>query len=361
MQRRGFIAGWKNRRWQNDFNAYAGGQAIPDVPEGGTGILPNYLTFTPLGTGYSYYYDSDDDRIRYDSEKIFVTPPFMTYDGNVFRFAILYTRDSHTTQNCTFYFCIVFCNGNGTVTETGSGRSEWSSGLGTSGKAAHALLLSTGPAAEKWNKIIGEIPYLHENAYNMMTNRAAQFYTDVTAIKTTGHVSKELLSISTTPAALWSGDPLYWLTPSTDAEQIVARARSLSGFKYWYGGAGQVASKSLADSLKRSYPNIWTTTYYKKALNDIGQQVGDCSYLVNYAYGRAAPGTHGPGTSSYLSYYSKWTGAPKDGMVAWRDGHTGIYAGGKTLELVGIDYDYQENPYDPTKWAAILYDPNRTY
>lgn len=361
MQKRGFVAGWTNRHWQGIFNAYSGGQNIPDVPQGGTGPLPDYLTFTPLGTGYDYYYDSDDDRIRYDSEKIFISPPFITYDGHVFRFSILYTRSSHSAQNCTFYFCIVFCNGNGTITESGSGRSEWSSGLGTSGRAAEALLLSTGTAAEKWDRIIGQIPYLHENAYNMMTSRAAQFYEDITAITPSGNISKELLSIDTTPAALWIGEPLFWLTPSTDAEEIVARARSLSGFKYWFGGAGQVASKELADSLKQSYPNIWTTTYYRKALNDIGKQVGDCSYLVNYAYGRASPGSHGPGTSNYLSYYSKWTGIPKDGMIAWRDGHTGIYAGGKTLELVGIDYDYQEKTYDPSKWSAILYDPNRTY
>lgn len=361
MQRRGFIAGWKNRRWQNDFNAYAGGQNIPNVPPGGTGVLPDYLTFTPLGTGRDYYYDSDDDRIYYDSEKIFISPPFMTYDGHVFRFAVLYTRSSRWTQNCTFYFCIVFCNGNGTVTEAGYGRAEWSSGLGSYGSTAKALLLSTGAASEKWNKIISEIPYLRNDAYNMMMNRAAQFYADVTKIATTGHISTELLSISTTPAALWGGEPLYWLTPSTDAAEIVARARSLSGFKYWFGGAGQVASRALADSLKQSYPNIWTSTYYQKALKDIGQQVGDCSYLVNYAYGRASPGNHGPGTSNYLAYYSKWTGSPKDGMIAWRNGHTGIYAGGKTLELVGIDYDYQEKPYNPAKWAAILYDPNRSY
>lgn len=361
MQRRGFIAGWKNRRWQNEFNAFSGGQHITDVPQGGTGVLPDYFTFTPLGTGRDYYYDDDDDRIYYDSEKIFITPPFMTYDGHVFRFGVLYTRRSHTAQNCTFYFCIVFCNGNGTVTAAGSGRSRWSSGLGANGRAAKALLLSSGAAAEKWSKIISQIPYIKNDAYNMMMNRAAQFYADVTAINTTGHISKELLYISTTPAALWNGEPLYWLTPSTDAEEIVARARSLSGLKYWFGGAGQNATRALADDLKRSYPNIWTETYYRKALNDVGKPVGDCSYLVNYAYGRASPGNHGPGTGNYLAYYSKWTGTPKDGMIAWRNGHTGIYAGGKTLELVGIDYDYQEKPYDPAKWSAILYDPNRRY
>lgn len=361
MQRRGFVAGWKNRRWQNDFNAYAGGQAIPDVPEGGTGILPNYLTFTPLGTGYDYYYDSDEDRIRYDSEKIFITPPFMTYDGHVFRFAILYTRDSHTAQNCTFYFCIVFCNGNGTITETGSGRSEWSSGLGTSGRAAEALLLSTGPAAEKWDKIIGEIPYLHEDAYNMMTNRAAQFYADVTAIQTIGHISKELLYISTTPAALWSGDPLYWLTPSTDAEQIVARARSLSHYKYWYGGNGDIATVAQANSLKKMYPSHWSNSYYAEALKDLGQPVGDCSYLVNFAYGIASPGHHGPGTSEYLARYSKWNGPPKNGMIAFKSGHTGIYADGTTIELVGQKEDYQVHKYNRANWSDILYDPNRTY
>lgn len=365
MQRRGFVAGWKNRRWQGEFNAFSGGQNIPDVPPGGTGVLPDYLTFTPLGTGYDYYYDSDDDRVRYDSEKIFITPPFLTYDGHVFRFAILYTRDSHTAQDCTFYFCIVFCNGNGTVTESGTGRAEWSSGLGTSGHSAKALLLSSGAAAEKWDKIIGQIPYLRENAYNMMMNRAAQFYADVTSITTTGHVSKNLLSIDTTPAALWSGELLFWLTPSTDAEQIVARARSLSHYKYWFGGNGDIATVEQANYLRRTYPGIWKPAYYQEALKDLGQPVGDCSYLVNYSYGIAKPGQHGPGTGEYLSYYSKWSGAPKNGMIAWKrsasSGHTGIYADGTTIELVDQKHDFQIHTYDPSRWTAILYDPNRTY
>lgn len=366
MQKRGFIGNWKNKRWQTStFSSYAGGQTVgPGGAPGGTvdSGLVNYFTVGPYATGQDYWTDSDGDRHYYDSEKLFLTPPFLTYGGEVFRFGVLYTRSSRTTETCSFYFCIIQCEGNGTITSVGTGRTSWLFGLAPDGTRGTGLILSEGAAAAKWTDVTSRAPSIEQNAYNMMMNRAYPFYETARKLGISGTTQKQLLSMSRLSPAPWTGEPLYWTeAPTGDINDIVARARSLSNYKYWYGGAGQVATRALADKLREQYGSIWTKTYYEKALRDIGQRVGDCSYLVNYAYGAASPGNHGIGTSGYLTKYSRWSGAPKNGMIAWRNGHTGIYADGKTIELVGIDYDYQEKNYDPAKWSAILYDRNRTY
>lgn len=360
MQKRGFVNAWQNRHWIGVYSALSGGGSDPSIKPGGTGSLPDFLTFTIKGTGYNYY-DDDDDRIRYDAEKCFVSPVFRSSAGSIFRFCVLYTRSSHASQSADCYFCIVDCNSTGIISSGGSGDNLWNGDIGSSGTAGKAYLLWSGSAKEKWDRIISEIPYIENEAYNLMVNRAERLYNEVLSTSYEGTIDAELLAMKIYARAFWNSEPLYWVTPETSTNEIVSRARSLSGYKYWYGGAGQVATQALANSLRQSYSSIWTQSYYTKALADIGQRVGDCSYLVNYAYGIASPGSHGPGTSEYLSRYSKWSSAPKDGMIAWRNGHTGIYAGGKTLELVGIDYDYQERNYDASKWTAILYDPNRAY
>ena len=361
MKKRGFSGNWQNRRWVGSYSAFAAGGNSPDIPSGGTGALPDYFTFTIRGTGYDYYYDSDDDRIRYESEKIFVSPVFITQNGDTFRFCMLYTRSSHTAQDITGYFCIVDCDSSGRVIADGNGDNSWESVVGSSGYSGKAYVLWSSSSSYKWDKITSQIPYVETDAYNMMLNQAATMYTKV---KTTSHEStqkSELLNMYMYAERFWTSEPLFWQDSSTSLNEIVARAKSLSNYKYWYGGAGQVATKSLANSLKSSYPSVWTQSYYEQALGDIGQRVADCSYLVNYAYGIASPGNHGIGTSQYLSRWSKWSGAPRNGMIAWRNGHTGIYNEGRTIEMVGINYDYQEKPYVASKWSAILYDPNRNY
>lgn len=361
MKKRGFAGNWQNRRWVGSYSAYAAGANDPNIPAGGTGALPDYLTFSIRGTGYDYYYDSDDDRVQYESEKIFVSPVFITQSGDAFRFCVLYTRSSYTAQDVTGYFCIVDCDSSGRVIVDGSGDNSWESAIGSSGSSGKAYVLWYGASAYKWDKIAAQIPYVTTDAYNMMLNRSTVIYAQVKAESYEATIKQELLNMYMYVKQFWESEPLFWQDSSTSLNEIVSRAKSLSNYKYWYGGAGQVATKSLADSLRASYGGIWTQSYYNKALGDIGQHVADCSYLVNYAYGIASPGNHGIGTSQYLSRWSKWNGAPRNGMIVWRNGHTGIYNDGRTIEMVGIDYDYQEKTYVASKWSAILYDPNRTY
>lgn len=127
------------------------------------------------------------------------------------------------------------------------------------------------------------------------------------------------------------------------AKEIIERAKSQSGVKYWYGGKGDLACKGLADTLRERYPKIWTQTYYNKALKDIDgtTRVGDCSYLVCHAYKWGFL----KGSSLIKETCKEWKGTPKPGMIAWKPGHVGIVSedGVHVLELAGIDADYRED------------------
>ena len=139
---------------------------------------------------------------------------------------------------------------------------------------------------------------------------------------------------------------------------ICKRAAEWEGYKYWYGGKGEIASVALANRLRKENPATWTDSYYNKALKDIDgkQRVGDCSGLVCHAYDIGI-------ISSYQieRKYQQWHDQPKNGMILWRTGHVGIYDSGKVRELRGIDYDYCFNDYNPAQWTKTLYDPNVVY
>lgn len=134
--------------------------------------------------------------------------------------------------------------------------------------------------------------------------------------------------------------------------QAVQRAQELKNYKYWYGGKGQVASVSLAKQLKAQNPSVWTDSYYQKAIKDVDgtTRVGDCSYLVCYAYNISQIGSY-----QIAESFDEYNGDPENGMVLWRPGHVGIYNKGKVIELKGIDYDYMDsNDYKKDEWKKIL-------
>lgn len=139
-------------------------------------------------------------------------------------------------------------------------------------------------------------------------------------------------------------------------KEIVKRARDLSAYKYWYGGKGETATVSLADRLKRENPGVWTDLYYSRAMQDIGRKVGDCSFLVCYAYNRNMISSY-----SIAEKYKEWKSQPKNGMILWRPGHVAIYGDGKCIQLKSQAYDYVETNYKDDSFSKVLYDPNVDY
>ena len=139
-------------------------------------------------------------------------------------------------------------------------------------------------------------------------------------------------------------------------KEICRRAKECKNVRYWYGGKGETATKSLADRLKKENPGVWTNKYYNTAMQDLGHKVGDCSYLVCHAYDRSMIGS-----SQIVAKYPAWSGTPRDGMICWKRGHVGIYEGGFVHELSSQARDYQLTTYSPDLWDAVLYDPANSY
>ena len=139
-------------------------------------------------------------------------------------------------------------------------------------------------------------------------------------------------------------------------KEICDRARALSNVKYWYGGKGEIATSQLAARLRKENPNVWTEAYFKRALADVGQRVGDCSFLVCEAYEIPMIGSY-----QLAEKFPMWNGTPRDGMICWKRGHVGIYENGRVHELKSQARDYQFNLYNRNDWEAILYSPDVNY
>ena len=144
-------------------------------------------------------------------------------------------------------------------------------------------------------------------------------------------------------------------------QDIVARARSLRDFRYWYGGKREIATEALARRLKKENPGVWTNGYYKKALRDIDgyTRVCDCSGLVCFAYGIRDIGSY-----QLKEKYKVWTGTPLPGMIAWKPGHVGIIldTDGHVIEMRSQAYDYMETRYrNEAGLTTLLYDPDIDY
>lgn len=143
-------------------------------------------------------------------------------------------------------------------------------------------------------------------------------------------------------------------------KEVVRRARELHGFAYWYGGKGQIATRALAEQLKRENPGVWTESYFNRALKDVTakKRVGDCSYLVCYAYNRSQIGSW-----AISEKYEVWEDKnnPKDGMILWRPGHVAIYDNDKVIELASQSVDFRIKEYVSMEWSRVLYSKEVDY
>ena len=146
-------------------------------------------------------------------------------------------------------------------------------------------------------------------------------------------------------------------------KEIVARAQSLSKYKYWYGGKRELASVSLAKRLKSENPSVWTDSYYQEALKDVDgvTHVCDCSGLVCFAYGIGDVSSYG-----IKEKYQIYTGVPKAGMIGWKSGHVGIFSrdgwDAPIIEMRSQYYDYQDKrTYKECGFTKVLYSPSYIY
>lgn len=360
MIKRGFIGGWSNRRWQQSKTALQGGSENPNVPPGGTGSIPDYVTNEYRGSGTHYQW-IDDELVTWLGEVAFLSPVMQYTDGRYYRFIIQYIKASRTSNACAVVFGMRWTDSEGRLqAEAGSQWTNWENAVIDRNGQILATRFFYAESKYTWDVVTTMHPQFTVDFYNMMNGNANTFVKEsLEKIKPLSH--RTTMILWNEGAWTWSKEPLTFESGGAGGNEIVQRALSLRGYKYWYGGDGRVATKQYADSLRASYPSIWTAKYYSIALADIGSNVADCSYLCNYAYGKASPGNHGAGTSSYPGLYSRWTGQPRDGMICWRPGHCGIYNQGTTIEMSSQATDFVIRPYNAGKWQATYYDKNRQY
>lgn len=360
MLKRGFVGGWANRRWQESKTAYQGGSENPNVPPGGTGIIPDYLInqYRAEGTHYQWI---DDELVTWLGEVIFVSPLMQYLDGRYYRFIVQYVKASRTSESCSCIMGIQWTDENGRFqAEAGSQWTKWENQLIDRNGEILGIRFFYGESKYPWSTVTTKYPNFTVDFYNMMMGTANAFLSE-NLPKVRPLSNRTTLVNWNSGNSAWGKEPLEFEENPTSVNEIVQRALSLKDYKYWYGGDGRVATVAYANSLKASYPSIWTQAYYNRALADIGRRVADCSYLCNYAYGRSSPGSHGPGTGSYSGIYTRWNGTPKNGMICWKSGHCGIYNNGTTIEMANQNEDFVIKPYSAGRWQAIYYDKNRNY
>lgn len=150
-------------------------------------------------------------------------------------------------------------------------------------------------------------------------------------------------------------------------KEIVSRAKEIgSKCVYWYGGKRQTPTASLATTLARQNPSVWTEEYFDAAIKDIGsgKLVCDCSGLVCGAYGVADIGTSSMPTkfTSMVSLPSPGHFTP--GMIAWKKGHCGIIidSNGHIAEMRGLRWDFCTNrTFYGCNFTRVLYSPTVDY
>lgn len=132
---------------------------------------------------------------------------------------------------------------------------------------------------------------------------------------------------------------------------IVEYAAAQLGHQYWYGTAGQKATKQLLAARKKQYPNYYNPDKYKTGWICDNRRVFDCSGLFKAA-------VWSDNADSDPKYNSKQDLCANDilskgctkkgkidkmpdipGVLVFYSGHMGIYiGGGKVIEARGHDY-----------------------
>lgn len=130
-------------------------------------------------------------------------------------------------------------------------------------------------------------------------------------------------------------------------------------YVYWFGGKNQLCTSDLLSGLIRLYPNIYTPSYIAACKTDIQNKRWciDCSGLVCSVYKKPQVGTY-----SFKNYFKLYDGKPQNGMILWRNNHTGIYYNGHVIEARGrFSGITSSRPYRASDWSCVYIDEKVTY
>jgi hypothetical protein len=360
MNKRGFQVQWQNKHWMLKPTAYQRGQTDPNIPSGGTGIQPNYLSVASRGYGEVLH---DED--YYTTEKLYLSAPYISDIGN-YRIGVLFKRASYNATAATAYTFIAECGSDGRLLSyNSSSRTSFDNAICT-GSHSKAWLLNK-KDGYTWTDILSNTPLI--TVVGVDLTNGTQTTELFRKVKDTWTADIETIMFTfcdktgDTSTAV-SDSALTPTTTTPDPNDICSRMSMFSDeskWAYWYGGNGQVANLADLNRLAAAYPKIYDAAHIEHCKQDIaaGKRVADCSYAVSYAYNIART-TAGV----FAQMYVTWTGTPKNGMILVRASngtHVAIYKDGHTMEMNSTYEDYLETEYIPSKWWRVAYDPNRAY
>lgn len=372
MIRRGIIGPWEQRKFIGiNMGDYNDAQGSGNVPDNGKGEIYQYF---PNLRGEGRDEEGTLTELVYAS-------PVLENNGQLYRFyqqmvlLMQYVYEEDEDGNIELvdqyatgiwtHFGIVLCGRDARLNDSVSGGSStWnslvaSSGSSYLGRSLYSNLLSSGDFDNIWRMWQTQTPTPNAIVMDMITGSQAENYYNA-AMSTSYPNQGAYQTVRTRYGSNLYQYPALFIFDNTSTSDIVDRAMSLSNYKYWYGGNGQIATLALANSLRNGQytRSVWTQAYYDEAILDINgsNRVGDCSYLVCYAYNIPRIGS-----SQIRNTFIEWTGTPLNGMILWRPGHVAIYSNGNAVQLRGLSTDFQVIPVTIDRYDVTLYDPDLNY
>lgn len=139
-------------------------------------------------------------------------------------------------------------------------------------------------------------------------------------------------------------------------EGLALHGKSKKGTPYVYGakGAHGILTQTRLNTLAKSYPNMFTSSYLNKAKKLVGKVCTDCSGLVSWYTGKEISSSQMYSQAYARLPISEWKKFAI-GTVLWKQGHVGIYLGdGLVAEATGIDKGTIISQISDQKWTYGL-------
>ncbi len=144
------------------------------------------------------------------------------------------------------------------------------------------------------------------------------------------------------------------------------------GWKYVYGAHGEMITQEVVDKYRKTFPRMYTDSYYEKTCKAIGHRGVDCVGLLKAYLWWQGDSKDPKTTSGVAGGASAMYGEAKDkgpmstmpdepGIILYRSGHIGIYiGGGYVIDASGVDYGIKKNN-KLSKWTYWFRSPYLKY
>jgi hypothetical protein len=344
MKKVGYQGYWQNRRWLF-------------YPQVKVESVQNY--FCLKSRGYAVWYKSE---VEETSELLYLSPMFSAGE-NRWRIGVLFARNRYGGNLTTAYTFIAETDETGALLSAGEGENTFFDDGICQGTKFKAYMLDR-DTGYHWAKITANtLLLLKYGAYFIQPGNGLELFTfGKSQTWETDHSTQmcDFMSIASHVETSWRGAALSEELETPAQDVITSRMTAFSsGYAYWYGGQGEVATAALLETLAAKYPDWYTSDRIAKCNEDIaaGLNVADTSWSVCYAYNYEYTDTF-----YFSQMYITRDGNPENGDLMVRaqseNADVGIYSNGYVLEFSRSQLGYIRTAYKSGDWSRAAYDPN---